>query len=159
MPIQELQSTSPVCGQEACSNPAAFRYDWPGSPNQFICGSCVNGLRNIAGAMGMPVRLLPIAHAELQEEIMRWHREIFSGRRPLATAKKLLEEASECHVAAKGEPINWAAVIEEAADTAIICYVLAGMADADLEAAMRSKLAILVARGSEQKQRDQERGI
>lgn len=95
----------------------------------------------------------------LQGEIMQWHHEVFSGRRPLATAKKLLEEASECHVAAKGEPIDWFAVIAEAADTAIICYVLAGMAGADLEGAMRRKLAILVARGPEQKQRDVERGI
>lgn len=94
--------------------------------------------------------------SDLQATIMEWHKKTFSGRRPLATAKKLLEEASECHVAAKnGDLVSMA---EEAADCAIVCFVLADMAGKDLESLIHAKLGILAER-TDQKERDRERGI
>lgn len=89
----------------------------------------------------------------VQEAVSLWHCLVFSGRGPLATAKKCLEEASELHCEAKtlesyqnisNDSSEIASqkvkVVEEAADTAIVCYALAGMLQADLDSAIRDKI-------------------
>ena len=92
----------------------------------------------------------------IQKQIGEWHRATFSGRRPLATAKKALEEASELHVAAKhGSTVT---ISEECADVAIVLFALAEMCDFDLGEVVLEKLEILKLR-PDQKERDRERGI
>jgi len=98
----------------------------------------------------------------VQNRATEWHTRVYGrNRRPLVVAKKLLEEASECHIAAKQDgDFDWEPVIKEAADCAIVCFVLAGMAGVQLNDYMNGKLNELLARGKEEQlQRDAERGV
>lgn len=54
---------------------------------------------------------------------------------------------------------RWLPTESEAADCAIIAYVLAAMGGFDLHELMRDKLAVLVERADQQAERDRERGI
>lgn len=98
----------------------------------------------------------------MQNQILDWNNKANPDRTLLQAAKKLLEEASECHVAAKetdadrNDCIN---VLREAADVAILCFVIANIAGFPLESAIEEKLIILRRRMAEQRQRDLERGI
>ena len=95
-----------------------------------------------------------------QQLCHEWHSNAFEKRKPLVVAKKILEEASELHIAAKEEPTNWDEILKECADTAIGLYALAGMADRSLDEAIADKIVILRERGrDEQRRRDRERGM
>ena len=106
-----------------------------------------------------PTGEVQLTRLDIQRRVWEWHQKIFSGRRPLTTAKKILEEASELHVEAKKEPLDIGALSEEIADVVIACYALASMVEVELEPSIDAKLAILLARKLTQKERDRERGI
>ena len=98
----------------------------------------------------------------MAEMVADWDHKAHPDRTVLQHAKKLLEEASECHVAAKevmagrNDCIN---VLREVADIALLCFVIANSLSANLDEFMIEKLAVLEARVKEQAQRDKERGI
>ena len=93
--------------------------------------------------------------SETQDDVMQWHRSVFGDGDVLRTAKKLLEEASEAHCAAK---LGAHFATPEVVDTAVACYALAGICGFDLEYEVRNRVADL-RRRPDQKQRDKERGI
>ena len=95
----------------------------------------------------------------MQNQILDWNNQANSDRTLLQVAKKLLEEASECHVAAKEIDSDRIGVLREAADVAILCFVIANIVGFPLESAIEEKLIVLRRRMTEQRQRDLERGI
>lgn len=98
----------------------------------------------------------------MQALILDWNKRANYDRTLLQAAKKLLEEASECHVAARQTDAgknDCVMVVREAADVAILCFIIAGLIDCELEQAIVEKLNVLNRRIHEQRRRDIERGI
>lgn len=104
---------------------------------------------------------------ELVAQVKHWHEATFTGRSPLKTAKKVLEEASELHIAIKADvtldrgPGLWHArkfLRDEMADVVICVMALASFYDMDLQDAVEKKLVELQCRVNQQ-ERDTERGI
>jgi NTP pyrophosphatase (non-canonical NTP hydrolase) len=94
---------------------------------------------------------------QIQNEVSYWHNDVFGPGRPLPTAKKCLEEASELHVAAKR--LNWSEIRNECADVAIAVLALAAIGGFSLDTAIEEKLQQLRDPSRNQQQRDIERGI
>lgn len=45
---------------ETCSNPAAYRYTWPGRDEQTICKEHSEKLRAVSAAMGLHLQLIEV---------------------------------------------------------------------------------------------------
>lgn len=99
----------------------------------------------------------------VQNEVMYWHNLAYQDRTLTQVGKKLLEEASECHIETREYDRSvikgTAKTIEECADVAICAYVIAGMLGEDLDMAIKRKLIILNSRVHQQKERDAARGL
>lgn len=52
-----------ICNQTMCERPAAFRFTWPGRDEAGICEVHGPNMKDIAEAMGMHVRLIPLSSA------------------------------------------------------------------------------------------------
>jgi len=56
------------CGQflvaEQCPCLASYRFTWPGRNESFICSNCVDLLRNVSAAMGLPLQIIPLYNDE-----------------------------------------------------------------------------------------------
>ena len=48
------------CNQEGCTQPAAFRFTWPGNDEKGICVIHVERAKMIAQAMGFHLQIIPI---------------------------------------------------------------------------------------------------
>lgn len=48
-----------ICNQEACQNPAGYRFTWPGQDEAFICQDHVAWLKKIAAAMSLHLQVIP----------------------------------------------------------------------------------------------------
>lgn len=53
-----------TCNQKGCTQPAAFRFTWPGRDESAICSEHVKKLQDVAQAMGLYVQIIPLVAAE-----------------------------------------------------------------------------------------------
>ena len=56
-----------TCNQDKCSEPAAFRFTWPGRDEAGICATHAPRMRAITQAMGLYVQLIPLAASPEEE--------------------------------------------------------------------------------------------
>lgn len=57
-----------LCGQELCTDDAAFSYVWPGRPRALLCAKHVHKLKEIAEALGLPVASLDVQPANVARQ-------------------------------------------------------------------------------------------
>lgn len=53
--IAALKSETPICTQKGCTEPAVFRYTWPGHPMSMACGVHALKVRDTANALGFVI--------------------------------------------------------------------------------------------------------
>lgn len=51
-----------MCKQEGCSEPATFRYTWPGKDESCVCVEHATKLKSVADAIGLHLQLIPISY-------------------------------------------------------------------------------------------------
>jgi phosphoribosyl-ATP pyrophosphohydrolase len=110
---------------------------------------------------------------QLIQDMREWHEATFPNRDPLKTAKKVLEEASELHIAVKEDVYQESRkdrqsrpgllyagrrISDEIADVMICAMVLSTFFDMDLESVVLERLAVVKERKN-QPERDKARGI
>lgn len=51
--------------EKQCTEPAAYRYTWPGLDESFICEDHVEKLRSVASGLGMHLQVIPLNNEEI----------------------------------------------------------------------------------------------
>lgn len=49
-----------ICNQKGCTEPPAFRFTWPGRDEQAVCAKHEPKMRDVAGALGFHLQLIPL---------------------------------------------------------------------------------------------------
>ncbi len=58
------------CSSADCDGLGNFRYTWPGRDEAWVCLICVQGLQNIAAAIGLHVQFIPLTAGDyIQREL------------------------------------------------------------------------------------------
>ena len=57
--------------EKQCTEPASYRYTWPGQDESFICETHVGKLRSTANALGMHLQVIQLNNEEICRETCR----------------------------------------------------------------------------------------